>query len=155
MAQSNCDVSLIIKEKAEKAFWLWRSNEVALPLSLELTFFIKDKISTLKLSNVMAIGLCTIFDSTYFALLTIIMCCCQFFYYFFFVLFTFTKDQTKSKRFFHIDVSSKKQTNDFYFTTLKSHVDVFFFLFWRKLKTPKRHFEINCPLGCQKYKFQI
>ena len=83
MAQSNCDVSLIIKEKAENAFWLWRSNEVALPLSLELTFFIKDKISTLKLSNVMAIGLCTIFDSTYFALLTIIMCCCQFFYYFF------------------------------------------------------------------------
>ena len=99
MAQSNCGVSLIIKEKAENAFWLWRSNEVALPLSLELTFFIKDKISTLKLSNVMAIGLCTIFDSTYFALLTIIMCCCQFFYYFF-VLFTFTKGQTKSNHFF-------------------------------------------------------
>ena len=25
------------------------------------------------------------------------------------------------------------------------------FVFWRKLKTPKRHFEINWPLGCVKY----
>ena len=54
-----------------------------------------------------------------------------------------------------MDVSSKKQTNDFYFTTLKSQVDMFLFVFWRKLKTAKRHFEINCPLGRQKYKFQI
>ena len=53
------------------------------------------------------------------------------------------KGQTKSKRFFQADVSSKK----FYFTTMKSQVDLFSFLFWRKLKTPKRHFEINWPLA--------
>ena len=47
------------------------------------------------------------------------------------------------KDFFQTDVSSKKQTNEFYFTTMKSQVELFSFVFWRKLKTPKRHFEIN------------
>ena len=31
-----------------------------------------------------------------------------------------TKGQKESKRFFQADVSSKKQTNEFYFTTMKS-----------------------------------
>ena len=48
--------------------------------------------------------------------------------------------QTKSKRFFQADVSSKKQTNEFYFTTIKPQVDLFLFVFWRKLKTPKKTF---------------
>ena len=27
-------------------------------------------------------------------------------------------------------------------------LDLFSFVFWKKVKTPKRHFEINWPLGC-------
>ena len=45
------------------------------------------------------------------------------------------KGQTKSKQFFQADVSSKKQTNEFYFTTMKTQVDLFLFVFLRKLKT--------------------
>ena len=56
------------------------------------------------------------------------------------------KDQKKSKWFFQVDVSSKKQTNEFYFTTLKPQAYLLSFVFWRKLKTPKRHFEIIWPL---------
>ena len=56
---------------------------------------------------------------------------------------TLTKGQTKSKRFFQANVSSKKRTNKFYFTTMKPKVNLFSFIFWRKLKTSKRHFEIN------------
>ena len=63
-----------------------------------------------------------------------------------FFYFNIPKDQTKSKRFFQADISSKIQTNELYFTTLKPQVDLFSFVFWRKLKTPKRHFEINWPL---------
>ena len=63
-----------------------------------------------------------------------------------FVCEMITKGQTKSKQFFQADVSSKKRTNKFYFTTMKPQVDLFLFIFWRKLKTPKRHFEINWPL---------
>ena len=48
----------------------------------------------------------------------------------------------RPKRFFQADVFSKKQTNEFYFTTMKPQVNLFSFGFWRKLKTPKRHFEI-------------
>ena len=44
--------------------------------------------------------------------------------------------------FFQVDVSSKKRTNKFYFTTMKPLVHLFSFIFWRKLKAPKRHFEI-------------
>ena len=42
--------------------------------------------------------------------------------------------------------SSKKRTNKFDFTTMIPQVDLFSFVFWEKLKTPKRHFEINWPL---------
>ena len=44
-------------------------------------------------------------------------------------LFTFisiSEGQTRSKRFFQADVSSKKQTNAFYFTTMKPQVDLFY-----------------------------
>ena len=41
-----------------------------------------------------------------------------------------TKGQTKSKRFFQADVSSKKRTNEFYFTTMKPQVDLFSFGFF-------------------------
>ena len=40
----------------------------------------------------------------------------------------------------------KKETNKFYFTAMKPQVDLFWFFFWRKLKTPKRHFETNGSL---------
>ena len=56
------------------------------------------------------------------------------------------KGQKKLQWFFQADVSSKKQTNEFYFTTMKPQVYLFWFVFWRKLKTPKRHFEIIWPL---------
>ena len=38
---------------------------------------------------------------------------------------------------------STKWTNEFDFTTIIPQVDLFSFVFWKKLKTPKRHFEIN------------
>ena len=50
--------------------------------------------------------------------------------------------------FFQNDVSSKNRTSKFYFTTMKPLVDLFLFVFWKKLKTPKRHFEFNWPLVC-------
>ena len=56
------------------------------------------------------------------------------------------KGQTTSKLFFQTDVSSKKWMKEFFFTTMKPQVDLFSFVFWRKLKTPKRHFEITWPL---------
>ena len=59
------------------------------------------------------------------------------------------KGQKNSKWIFQADVSSKKRMNEFYFTTMKPQVDLFSFFFWRKLKTPKRHFEINWPLAAQ------
>ena len=37
----------------------------------------------------------------------------------------------------------QKRTYEFYFTTMKPQVDLFSFVFWRKLKIPKRHYEIN------------
>ena len=56
------------------------------------------------------------------------------------------KGQKKSKWFLQANISSKKRTTEFYFTTMKPHVDLFSFDFWRKLKSPKRHFEIDWPL---------
>ena len=57
------------------------------------------------------------------------------------------KGHTKSKWFFQANVASKKRTNEFYFTTMKPQVDLFFpFVFWRKLRMPKIHFEINWPI---------
>ena len=43
-------------------------------------------------------------------------------------------------------ISSKKWTKEFYFTTMIPQVDLFSFVFWRKYKTPKNHFEITWPL---------
>ena len=50
-----------------------------------------------------------------------------------------TKGQKKSNIFFQSDISSKKQTNKFYFTTMKPQVDLFLFpflegriLFWMR-----------------------
>ena len=42
--------------------------------------------------------------------------------------------------FFQADVSSKKQRNEFYFTAMEPQVDLFSFIIWRKLKTPKKTF---------------
>ena len=64
------------------------------------------------------------------------------------VLISYYKGQTKSKWFFQAYVSSKKRTNEFYFTTMKLQVNLFLFVFWRKLKKTKRHFKINWPLVC-------
>ena len=58
-----------------------------------------------------------------------------------------TKGQLISKANYGILISSKKRTNKFDFTTMIPQVDLFSFIFWRKLKTPKRHFEINWPLA--------
>ena len=54
----------------------------------------------------------------------------------------FTKGQLISKGLFGILNSSKKGTKKFDFTTMIPQVDLFLFI-WKKLKTPKRHFEIN------------
>ena len=56
------------------------------------------------------------------------------------------KGQLISKCLFGIFNSPKKRTNKFDFTTMKPQVDLSSFVFWRKLKTPKRHFEIHWPL---------
>ena len=57
-------------------------------------------------------------------------------------IFIVTKGQTTWKWFFQADVSSKKRTNEFNFTTMKPQVDLFSFVCWRKL----RHFEFIWPL---------
>ena len=44
------------------------------------------------------------------------------------------------------DFLQKKRTKEFDFTTMIPQVDLFLFVFWRKSKKPKRHFEINWPL---------
>jgi hypothetical protein len=54
-----------------------------------------------------------------------------------------TKGQLISKWFLGSSISSKKRTNEFNFTTMIPQVDLFSFVFWRKLTTPKNHFEIN------------
>ena len=59
-----------------------------------------------------------------------------------------TKLKVRQSRndFFKPTFPPKNEKNKFYFTTMKPQVDLFSFIFWRKLKTPKRHFEINWPL---------
>ena len=57
-----------------------------------------------------------------------------------------SKGQIISKAYYGILNSSKKQMNKFDFTTMIPQDDLFSFVFWRKLKTPKRLFEINWPL---------
>ena len=51
-----------------------------------------------------------------------------------------------SKLLFGITNSPKKRTKYFDFTTMIPQVDFFSLVFWEKLKTPKRHFEIKWPL---------
>ena len=57
-----------------------------------------------------------------------------------------TSDQLISKGFLMSSISSKKRTKEFDFTTMIPQVDLFSFVFWRKSKTPKNHFEIIWPL---------
>ena len=56
------------------------------------------------------------------------------------------KGQTKSEWFFQSDDSSKKWMNEFDFTAMIPQVNLCSFVFWKKSKTPKNHFEINWPL---------
>ena len=42
--------------------------------------------------------------------------------------------------FFQANVSSKKQTNEFYFTTMKPQVDLFWFVFLEKIEDTKKTF---------------
>ena len=55
----------------------------------------------------------------------------------------FDKGQIISKANYGILNSSKKRTNKFDFTTMIPQVVLFSFGFWRKLKPPKTHLEIN------------
>ena len=48
----------------------------------------------------------------------------------------------QSRNEFQGDDSSKKQTNKFDFTAMIPQVDMFSFVFWKKLKTPIRYFKI-------------
>ena len=64
-----------------------------------------------------------------------------------------TKGQTKLNWLFQQMFPPKdKQTNST--TTMIPQVNLFLFSFWRKLKTPKRHFEINWPLSNVKTKWK-
>ena len=45
-----------------------------------------------------------------------------------------SKGQTKSKWYFQANISSKKQTNKFYFTTMKPQVDLFLFVFLEEIE---------------------
>jgi hypothetical protein len=58
----------------------------------------------------------------------------------------FPKGQLISKGLFGILNSSKKWTKKFDLTTMIPQVDLFSSVFWKNLKTPKRHFDINWPL---------
>ena len=49
-----------------------------------------------------------------------------------------SKGQTKSKLFFQADVSSKKETNEFYFTTMKPQVNLFSFVFLEEIEGTKK-----------------
>ena len=59
------------------------------------------------------------------------------------VLWLDGKGQLISKGLFGILNSSKKQMKKFNFATMIPQVDLFLFVFWKKWKTPKRHFEMN------------
>ena len=54
-----------------------------------------------------------------------------------------SKGQLISKGLFGNLNSPKKRTKKFDFNTMIPQVDLFSFVFWEKLKTPERHFEIN------------
>ena len=52
------------------------------------------------------------------------------------------KGQKKPKWFFQVEVSSKKQTNEFYFTAMKPQVDLFsFFRFLEEIEDTKKTFQ--------------
>ena len=53
------------------------------------------------------------------------------------------KGQTKSKWFSQADISSKKTDEQILLYYYETSGWLFSFVFWKKLKTPKRHFEIN------------
>ena len=55
--------------------------------------------------------------------------------------------QLISKGLFGILNSSKKGTKKFNLTTRIPQVDLFSFVFWKNLKTSKRHFVINSPVN--------
>ena len=57
-----------------------------------------------------------------------------------------TKGQRNSKWFFQDNFSSKKQTSKFNFTSMIPQLNLFSFVFWRKLKTPKIYVKINWSL---------
>ena len=50
------------------------------------------------------------------------------------------KVSKKSKRFFQVDVSYKKWTNEFYFFTMKPQVDLFSFVFLGEIEDIKKTF---------------
>ena len=56
--------------------------------------------------------------------------------------FLFAKGQTNSKWFFKPTFLPKNERTN----SILLLVDLFSFVFWKKVKTPKRHFEINWPL---------
>ena len=62
---------------------------------------------------------------------------------YFIICIMIAKGQLISKGLFGILNSPKKRTKKFDFTTMIPQVDLFSFVFWEKLKTPKRHFKIN------------
>ena len=56
------------------------------------------------------------------------------------------KGQLSSNGVLMSSISSKKRMKEFDFTTMIPQIDLFSFVFWRKSKTPKNHFEIIWPL---------
>ena len=60
--------------------------------------------------------------------------------------FPIFKGQLISKGVLMSSISSKKRTKEFDFTTMIPQIDLFSFVFWRKSKTPKNHFEVIWPL---------
>ena len=52
------------------------------------------------------------------------------------------KGQLISKGVLMSTISSKKRMKEFDFTIMIPQIDLFSFVFWRKSKTPKKHFEI-------------
>ena len=66
---------------------------------------------------------------------------------------TASNGQLILKRLFGILNSSKIRTKKLDLITMIPKVDLFLFLFWKNLKTPKRHFEINWPLQIQTHLF--
>ena len=72
------------------------------------------------------------------------LCCSRLYFH----LITKSKGQKKLKWFFQVDISSKNELMNptLLLWNLSRQVDLFSYVFWRKLKTQKRHFKINWPL---------